>query len=65
MRKFIYATLALVVLVAVSRAIYNGPPKTECLQMLDGDCIKLRIVPKSPTIRMQLNPGDNANIAIR
>jgi hypothetical protein len=46
MQKFIYAALALVVLVIVSRAIYNGPPKTECLQMLDGDCIKLRIVPK-------------------
>jgi hypothetical protein len=46
MQKFIYVTLTLVILVVVSRAIYNGPPRTECLQMLDGDCIKLRIVPK-------------------
>jgi hypothetical protein len=57
MQKFIYATLALVVLVVVSRAIYNGPPKTECLQMLDGDCIKLRIVPKKPDDTVQAQPS--------
>jgi hypothetical protein len=57
MEKFIYAALALIVLFVVSRAIYNGPPRTECLQMLDGDCIKLRIVPKRPDDPVPAQPG--------
>lgn len=56
MQKIISGTLAVVVLAVLLRAIYLGPPKTECLQRLDGDCIKLRIVPeKSGEDRTQPN----------
>jgi hypothetical protein len=59
MQKFIYTTLALFVLVVFPRALYNGPPRAECLQMLGGNCIKLRIV-HPPALRSSREAADGS-----